>query len=166
MAGHVWLARDVDDALGRGGVLAPRVADLAVEHGGVRVDGGEGAALAAGHRDGRRLAWGQGDGDQGWHGVDPAAHGAPLDEDQVLAGVVGHFVGVGAIGTDPDGAVVASGVLTKGGESHGAEELAGVGCGEGSRLALLNLDTAMFVNTLSADTSRPFQLTAQRRQSS
>jgi hypothetical protein len=102
---HVGLAADVDDAHRAEGVLAPRVGDLAVEHGGVVIDGRPGARLARGEADGGAGAVGYGGGDERLHDVDPRPLRAPDDEHDVPAGLVAEFVCVGPVVAEPDALV-------------------------------------------------------------
>jgi hypothetical protein len=102
---HVGLAADVDDAHRAQGVLAPRFGDLAVEHGGVVIDGRPGARPARGEADGGAGAVGDGGSDERLHDIDPRPLLAPDDEHDVLAGLVAEFVGVGPVVAEPDALV-------------------------------------------------------------
>ena len=133
MAVHVDLAGDVDDAVGAEGEFQPGVADLAVDHLRVRVDGGAGAADAGGVGEGGRGAGGQGVGHQRLDGVDPAALGTPADQDDVLSRGIGEGVGVLSVFTDPDLVVVGEGVQAERLEGQGAQEHGAVGRAEAVR---------------------------------
>ncbi len=83
-------------------IFAPGVGDLPVQHRSVLVDGRPGARLAIRKADGGGGAVGDGDGDMGLNSVDPGALDAPNDQDQVFAGLVAEFVGVGPVLAKPD----------------------------------------------------------------
>lgn len=120
---HVGLAADVDDAHRAEGVLAPRVGDLAVEHGGVAMDGRPGARLARGEADGGAGAVGDGGGDERLYDVDPRPLRAPDDEHDVLAGLIAEFVCVGPVVAEPDALVRAVAIDAERFEAHLRHEL-------------------------------------------
>lgn len=99
---HVDLARNVDNTLRRHSELHPRIGDLTVDHLRVLVDSGARARHTVGEGESGRRALGKGQSDEGLLNVDPGSIGAPADEDDVLVGLVGEGVGVGAVGPDPD----------------------------------------------------------------
>jgi hypothetical protein len=99
---HVDFPAHVDDAFGREGEFAPRLAHLAVDELSVGEDGGPGAGLAVGEGDGDVAAGGHGEGDEWCIGVYPGGGGAPDGEHEVFAGGIDELVGVGAVFANPD----------------------------------------------------------------
>lgn len=88
--------------------------------------------MARGEADGGAGAVGDGDGHVWLLDVDPGPFGSPDDEDEVLAGFVAEFIGIWAVGAEPDVAGGGIAVDAEGAKGHFRHELDGVAGREGT----------------------------------
>ena len=100
---HVDQARNIDcRPWVSKGELEPGVGDLAVDHGGVWVDGSAGTAGTFGERQGSGAAVGCGGSDERRDSIDPRASRSPASDDEVLTGFIGEIGGVVTVSTNPN----------------------------------------------------------------
>ncbi len=103
LAIHINQTRNINSRPRVGkGEFEPGIGDLAIDHGGIRVDSAAGTAGTFGEGQCSGAAAGSGGSDEGRHIVDPRAGRAPASDDNVLTRLIGEIGSVVTISTNPD----------------------------------------------------------------